>query len=175
MRVVYGKAHLYGVRFEPCVERLRVVKGLSQQQRWSRQPCVRPLYAAHMAAGHNALRGSGPGQHLAFDNALAQMGCPDHRIDRFCIICCQPFPTVSHAVAGTIASKVARPDSIEPMRLAPYNVRPWPSSPKPCAQACWPAQWRRLSSVGVRAACQATVDALHRGSSQFGSQRALRR
>ena len=35
-----------------------------------------------MTAGHNALRGSGPGQKLAFDNALAQMGCPDRRIDR---------------------------------------------------------------------------------------------
>ena len=28
-----------------------------------------------MTAGHNALRGSGPGQKLAFDNAVAQMGC----------------------------------------------------------------------------------------------------
>jgi hypothetical protein len=46
------------------------------------------------AAGHNALRGSGPGQKLAFDDALAQVGCPDHRIDRFCITCCPPFPTV---------------------------------------------------------------------------------
>ena len=51
--------------------------------------------AAHRAAGHNALRGSGPGQQLAFDDAMAHVGCPDHRIDRFCITCCQPFPTVS--------------------------------------------------------------------------------
>jgi len=40
-----------------------------------------------MTAGHNALRGSGPGQNLAFDNALALMGCPDRRIDRLCITC----------------------------------------------------------------------------------------
>jgi hypothetical protein len=33
-----------------------------------------------MTAGHNALRGSGPDQKRAFDNALAQVGCPDRRI-----------------------------------------------------------------------------------------------
>jgi hypothetical protein len=43
-----------------------------------------------MTAGHNALRGSGPGQKLAFDDAMAQVGCPDRRIDRLCITCCSP-------------------------------------------------------------------------------------
>ena len=89
--------------------RLRVVKGLITSQRWSEQPCVRPLSAAHRAAGHNALRGSGPGQKLAFDDALAHVGCPDHRIDRFCITCCPPFPTSHHTVAGAISSDVALP------------------------------------------------------------------
>ncbi len=42
----------------------------------------------HMTAGHNALRGSGPGQNPAFDDAMAQVGCPDRRIDRLCITCC---------------------------------------------------------------------------------------
>ena len=46
-----------------------------------------------MTAGHNALRGSGPVQKHAFDDALAHVGCPDRRIDRLCITCCQPFPT----------------------------------------------------------------------------------
>jgi hypothetical protein len=36
-------------------------------QTWSVQPCVRPVCAVHMTAGHNALRGSGPGQKLAFE------------------------------------------------------------------------------------------------------------
>ena len=49
--------------------------------------------AAHMTAGHNALRGSGPGQKPALDDALAQVGCPDLRIDRICITCCSSFPT----------------------------------------------------------------------------------
>jgi hypothetical protein len=34
----------------------------SRLQAWSVQPCVRPLSAVNMTAGHNALRGSGPGQ-----------------------------------------------------------------------------------------------------------------
>src|SRR5260370_41219794 len=29
-----------------------------------------------------------PVKKLAFDNALAQVGCPDRRIDRLCITCC---------------------------------------------------------------------------------------
>jgi hypothetical protein len=35
---------------------------------------VRPLNAVHMTAGHNALRGSGPDQQLAFKNAMADVG-----------------------------------------------------------------------------------------------------
>src|SRR5262249_3047958 len=31
----------------------------SRVQQWSEQPCVRPVSAAHVTAGHNALRGSG--------------------------------------------------------------------------------------------------------------------
>ena len=45
------------------------------------RPCVRPVSAVHMTAGHNALRGSGPDQQPAFDNAWGQLGCPDRRID----------------------------------------------------------------------------------------------
>jgi hypothetical protein len=48
------------------------------------------VFAVHMTAGHNALRGSGPGHKLAFDNALALVGCPDRRIDRLCITSCSP-------------------------------------------------------------------------------------
>jgi len=50
-----------------------------------------------MTAGHNALRGSGPGQKLAFDDALALVGCPDRRVDRLCITCCSPSQPLRHA------------------------------------------------------------------------------
>src|SRR5271166_6636321 len=69
----------------------------SRLQAWSVEPCVRPVGAVHMTAGHNALRGSGPGQKPAFDNALAQVGCPDRRIDRLCITCCSPSQPPHHA------------------------------------------------------------------------------
>jgi hypothetical protein len=74
--------------------RLRVGKSfLHVLQAWSVQPCVRPINAVHMTAGHNTLRGSGPGQKPAFDNAVAHVGCPDRRIDRLCNTCCSPSPT----------------------------------------------------------------------------------
>src|SRR4051812_47471061 len=50
-----------------------------------------------MTAGHNALRGSGPGQKPAFDNAMARVGCPDRQIDRLCITCCSPSQPSHHA------------------------------------------------------------------------------
>ena len=53
----------------------------SRLQHWSVQPCVRPLDAVHMTAGHNALRRSAPGHKPAFgNNAMAQVGCPDRRL-----------------------------------------------------------------------------------------------
>jgi len=53
--------------------------------------------AVHMTAGHNALRGSGPDQQLAFKNAMAHVGCPDRRIDRLCVTCCSPSQPSHHA------------------------------------------------------------------------------
>src|SRR3954463_14776012 len=76
----------------PCWQELS-----SRLQHGSVQPCVRPLDAVHMTAGHNALRGSGPDQKLAFDNAMALVGCPDRRIDRLCITCCSPSQPSHHA------------------------------------------------------------------------------
>src|SRR5215469_14673763 len=47
--------------------RLRVGKAFFTFAGWSVQPCVRPVRAVHMTAGHNAFRGSGPGQKPAFE------------------------------------------------------------------------------------------------------------
>src|SRR5258706_12011310 len=75
------------VRKVPCVDGSGLAREIFTSQAWSVQPCVRPFNAVHMTAGHNALRGSGPGQNPAFDYALALVGCPDRRIDRLCITC----------------------------------------------------------------------------------------
>src|SRR5262249_55226179 len=81
----------------PSVDGSELATEILTSHCWSVQPCVRPVSAAHRAAGHNALRGSGPGQKPAFDNALALMGCPDRRIDRLRITCCSPFQPSHHA------------------------------------------------------------------------------
>jgi hypothetical protein len=54
--------HFFGVkvRFGSCVDGSELARLFSRLQYWSVQPCVRPLSAAYMTAGHNALRGSGP-------------------------------------------------------------------------------------------------------------------
>ena len=87
----------YEVRLVPCVDG----SGLASQNftscRWSVRQCVRPVSAVCMTAGHNALRGSGPGQKPALDNALALMGYPHRRIDRLCITCCSPSQPSHHA------------------------------------------------------------------------------
>jgi hypothetical protein len=75
----------------------QLARRIFTSQAWSGQPCVRPLGAVHMTAGHNALRGSGPGQEDAFDDAMAQVGCPDRRIDRLCITCCSSSQPSHHA------------------------------------------------------------------------------
>ena len=53
--------------------------------------------AVRLTAGHNALRGSGPGQNPAVDHAAARVGCPDRRIDPLCITCCSPSQPSHHA------------------------------------------------------------------------------
>ena len=124
--------------------RLRVGKeNSSRRSRWSVQPCVRPVSAVHMTAGHNALRGSGPGQKPAFDNALAHVGCPDRRIDRLCITCCSPSQPSHHAGCPGAISFTPQ------VRRVPCSARPWPSWPKPFWRSCWRARWRRPSSAAA--------------------------
>jgi hypothetical protein len=103
--------------------RLRIgKKNLHASQAWSVLPCVRPLGAVHMTAGHNALRGSGPGQQHAFDSdAMAQVGCPDRRIDRHCITCCSPSQPSHHTGCPGAISFTAQE------RWVLCSVRPWPS------------------------------------------------
>jgi hypothetical protein len=85
------------VRFVPCVDGSGLARTFFTLQAWSVQPGVRPFNAVHMTAGHNALRRSGPDQQLAFDNAMARVGCPDRQIDRLCITCCSPSQPSHHA------------------------------------------------------------------------------
>ena len=56
-----------------------------------------------------------PGQKAAFDDALAHVGCPDRRIDRFCITCCDAAESglgvtrvLSYQVAKSVVDRSLR-------------------------------------------------------------------
>jgi hypothetical protein len=53
--------------FASCVDGSSLARTFLHAAVWSEPPCVRPSYAAHMTAGQNALRGSGPNQQPAFE------------------------------------------------------------------------------------------------------------
>jgi hypothetical protein len=102
-----------------CIERLRYGPSVDGSRLSRDRVRCRAGRSSHLfglrvrltgAAGHNALRGSGPGQKLAFIDALAQVGCPDHRIDRFCITCCLPFPTITPRLSTRSRSSSLRPN-----------------------------------------------------------------
>src|SRR5262249_46599355 len=115
----------------PMCGRLPVGKAFLHGAAGRLRPCVRPIHAVHMTAGHNALRGSGPGQKHAFDDAMALVGCPDRRIDRLCITCCSPSQPHITPIAGVIAFT-------PPARRVPYSAHLWPLSPRPFWRACSP-------------------------------------
>ena len=54
-------------------------------QHWSGAVMCPACLCGREAAGHNALRGSGPNRKHAFKDALTHAGCPDPRIDLVCI------------------------------------------------------------------------------------------
>jgi hypothetical protein len=137
-----GRGH---VGYGPCVDGSGLARRIVTSQAWSEQPCVRPLSAVPMTAGHNALRGSGPDQKHAFEDAMARVGCPDRRIDRHCITCCSPSQPLRHAGV--------RRDVVTPRaRRVQCSVGPWPSSPRPSWRACWRARWPQPWPVAAPAA-----------------------
>jgi hypothetical protein len=54
---------------------------LTQLQHWSGAVMCPACLCGREAAGHNALRGSGPNQKHAFKDALTQAASPDPRVD----------------------------------------------------------------------------------------------
>ena len=108
-----------------------------RMQHWSEQPCVRPLDAVHMTAGHNALRGSGPGQKDAFDDAMARVGCPrspDRPALHYVLFALPTFTSRRRSGAISFTPQARRVLCI---------ARPWPSWPRPSGRACWRARWPR--------------------------------
>jgi hypothetical protein len=105
----------------PCVDGSRLSRGYrTGAASVGAAMCSAYSCGSHKAAGHNAFRGSGPGQNPAFDNAVAQMGCPDRRIDQSCITCCLPFPTVLTAPSPALFHSPSQ-QAISRARLAPWT------------------------------------------------------
>src|SRR5262249_18473764 len=130
-------------RFVPCVDGSELARTFFTPAGWSVQPCVRPVSAAHKAADHNALRGSGPGQNRAFKDAVALMGCPDRRIDRLCITCCS---------SSNLHITPARCDLVRPLtRPGSCTAHPWPSWPRPFGRVYWQARSPQLWLVAAPA------------------------
>jgi hypothetical protein len=130
------------VRLVPCVDGSELARLFFTFAGWSVQPCVRPICAVHMTAGHNALRGSGPGQKPAFDNALALVGCPDRRIAGSALRAVRP-PNLH--ITPNVGAILVTPQ----VRRVPCSDHPWPSWPTPFLRSCWRARSRRPWSAGA--------------------------
>jgi len=76
---------------------------------------VSGVNAADVAAGPNALRGSGPNRSLALESALTQGGSPDPRNNRICITSSYPGQLML----------------VLPIYLLPHLTVVGPSSPDP--------------------------------------------
>ena len=133
----------------PCVDGPKLSRNFSTLQPWSEQPCVRPVDAVHMTAGHNALRGPGPGHNLAFIDAVALVGCPDHRIDRSALRAVGPFQ-LSRLTARSHGRLRLSNEQAQPVL---DNFHPLPSSPTPCGQVCWPVRSQQPSLAYVQVNC----------------------
>jgi hypothetical protein len=73
------------VCFVPCVDGSELARLFSRLQVGRCSHVSGLLMRPRMAAGPNALRGSGPNPNLAFEDALILAGSPDPRNDHVCI------------------------------------------------------------------------------------------
>jgi|ERR1700730_857188 hypothetical protein len=113
----------------PCVDGSGLARTFFTSQTWSVRPCVRPVCAVRMTAGHNALRGSGPGQKPAFEMhwhwwvvLIAGSTGSALRAVR------PPKVHITPDVRRDLVTPLTRPDSC--------TARPGPSWPTPFGRVC---------------------------------------
>jgi hypothetical protein len=147
----------------PMCGRLRCVKDFECVAAWSWQRCVRPFSAALTRPLALMPSGDQVPVKASIRDAMAQVGCPDHRFDRCCITCCQPSPTLaSHALAHVLFSCCRALNA--PARRVRDRPRLTPSSPRPCAQSCSRVQRPQHARGAAQVASRATADAACRAS-----------
>ena len=91
------------VRLVPCVDGSWLASQNFMLRRWSVQPCVRPVSAVRMTAGHNALRGSGPDQQPAFKGCTGTNGLsrsPDRPALHYVLFVLPTFSSRSNAISS---------------------------------------------------------------------------
>ena len=129
-------------------------------QHWSAQPCVRPVCAVRMTAGHNALRGSGPGQQHAFEDAVAHVGCPDRRIDPALHYVLFALPTVTSTPESPARSRLRRECGGFLVAFVPGHHRRERADHRAARKNCglfrfWPAPRRRAADISPRTTAEA--------------------
>src|SRR5262245_40957102 len=126
-------AALAQVRIVPCVDGSELARVFFTHAGWSVQPCVRPVCAVHMTAGHNALRGSGPGQNRAFEMQWHE----------WVVLTAGSTGSALRAVRPPnlhITPDVRR-DLVRPLtRPGSCTARPWPLWPTPFGRVYWQAR-----------------------------------
>jgi hypothetical protein len=123
-------------QYLPCVDGSKLARLFFTFAGWSLQSCVRPVSAAHKAAGHNALRRSGPGQKPAFESAalaillapvvlsVLKTKAPDAQLAT-----CSPAALIS-AIKPSGPHAVAEPKFLLPVVVLPEPLpgrTSWPS------------------------------------------------
>jgi len=98
-------------------------------QHWSGAVIVRPVDAARMAAGPNAVCGSGPNPKHAFEDMLTQAGSPRPQ-SRF-VPCCLAYRMTAMAPATSSQRKgrsiaLLRASSRSARLISDWPFRTWP-------------------------------------------------
>ena len=149
-------------RVVPCVDGSGLARTFFTSQTWSVRPCVRPVCAVRMTAGHNALRGSGPGQKPAFEMHWHKWVVLIAGSTGSALRAVRP-PNL-HITPGLGAISTTPP----PARRVACSVRFWPSWPTPSSRSCWRVRSQRLWLACAPTVRRATADVCCRGSWHSG-------
>ena len=108
----------------PCVDGSGLARRIFTLQQWSEQPCVRPVRAVPMTAGHNALSVD----QVPVKSTHSMMLWPKWVVliagsDRFCIKCCSSSQPLRHAGAPA-GSRSRRESGRLPIAFVPDHHGP---------------------------------------------------
>ena len=153
-----------------CVDGSRVARVLFRDDAVVGCSLVSGLFVrrCYLAAGHNALRGSGSDQK----HAVSSLHWLKWSVLIFGATGWVHYSSI--ALSNFVSAGRARACFNRPVLQAPGNRCHAPSSPRRCGRSCWPARWRRPSSSGVVITWSARAGAYNQPAGRAGSRRARR-